>query len=100
MPSAKAMKKIRKSIRKQIEASCRVEARWRFPWRYDPHIKIRPFQFNLLGKFNVRIPLPKLIMPKKGWNEIVKFPKQQFKFKFRFIQDAKIAGKTVELGKG
>lgn len=71
--SAKAQKKIRKYLKKQLAGQVTLQARWKFPWSLWPKRR-------------------------KGWVTIPMFPKRQFRFEFRFLDQIKMKEGKVTIG--
>lgn len=72
--SGSANKKIKKHLKEELAAQCTLQARWRFPW-------------SLLPK------------RKKGWITIPMFPKRQWRFEFRVLDQIKMKTGTATIGK-
>ncbi len=98
--SQKSDKRIRKHMKKELKGSVRIEARWRFPFMFIPRLIPYRKRMKLFSIFKFKCPSWAVIKKDKGWFEIKKFPNFQLRFKFRFIREISVSGRTVEVQKG
>jgi len=92
--AGKAEKKIRKYLRKELKAQARVEAKWIFPVLFTQFFFIMK-PVHVFSVSTIKIPWIKVVKTNREWFEITKFPKYQFRFRFRFVREAEMNGKVL-----